>query len=170
MTYTLLPNSTSVLRGDGAIIPNDPGNADWQAYQAWLGAGNAPTAQTVVQSQAAQTAALSAACGAQIVAGFASSALGSAHTYPSQPLDQSNLIGAATASQSPGLPSTWTCNFWCADSSGAWALRPHTAVQIQQVLADGVAAREALSAKLAGLVAQVQAATTVAAVQAIVWA
>lgn len=125
---------------------------------------------TLAEAQSAQAAALSAACDSAIVAGFTSSALGSAHTYPSQPNDQTNLIGAATASQSPTLPAGWTCNFWCADSTGAWALRAHAAAQIQQVLADGVAAREALSTKLAALVAQVEAATTVAAVQSIAWA
>lgn len=131
--------------------------------------GNWPPGPTLAQAQTAQIGALSLECSATICAGFQSSALGSAHTYPSQPNDQSNLIGAATASQSPTLAAGWTCNFWCADSTGAWALRPHTAAQIQQVLADGVAAREALSTKLAGLVAQVEAATTVSGVQAIVW-
>lgn len=126
-------------------------------------------APTLAQAQAAQSATLSASCATAIVAGFTSSALGAAHTYPSQPNDQTNLIGAVTASQSPGLASGWVCNFWCADSTGAWALRPHSAAQIQQVLADGVAAREALSTKLAGLAAQVQAATSVSGVQAIVW-
>ncbi len=163
---------------DGVTVL-DITEAQWQAclsqpgYTVANGALVAPAAPTaaqlLAQARATQSAVLSAACSAAIVAGFPSSALGSACTYPSQPNDQTNLIGAVTASQSPGLPSTWTCNFWCADSTGAWALRSHTAAQIQQVLADAVVAREAFCAKLAGLVGQVDGATTLAEVQAIAW-
>jgi len=36
-------NPNIILRlPDGAWIPNDPDNTDWQTYQEWLAAGNTP--------------------------------------------------------------------------------------------------------------------------------
>lgn len=45
-TYSLIYNSTSILRNDGAVIPADPGNTDYKAYLAWVAAGNTPTPST----------------------------------------------------------------------------------------------------------------------------
>ena len=42
-TYSLIYNSPSVLRSDGATIPADLGNTDWRQYQDWLAQGNTPT-------------------------------------------------------------------------------------------------------------------------------
>jgi len=40
--YFLVPNSSTVLRSDGAYIPLVPLNTDYQAYMQWLSAGNIP--------------------------------------------------------------------------------------------------------------------------------
>ena len=43
MTYTLTAGSSVARDADGAMIPADPANADWQIYQVWLAAGNIPS-------------------------------------------------------------------------------------------------------------------------------
>jgi hypothetical protein len=36
------PSTNQILRSDGWTIPFDPANTDYQAYLAWLAAGNTP--------------------------------------------------------------------------------------------------------------------------------
>lgn len=124
---------------------------------------------TLAEAQSEQIAKLSAACQAQIYAGFQSSSLGAAHTYPAKDKDQANLSGSVVASLLPNLPANWTTPFWCEDGNGTWAFVPHTAAQIQQVGSDAKSAIVAALEKNASLAAQVMAAADVAAVQAIVW-
>ena len=101
--------------------------------------------------------------------GFTSSSLGSAYTYPSGVQDQANLIAVATASTFPNRPAGETYLFWCTSEAGASDFVPHTAAQIQQVGIDALNAIMAEKSKQWALTQQIQAATTVAAVQAINW-
>jgi len=170
--YQLGQNGIVIRLLDGAIIPNDPHNTDYAAYLAWVAAGNTASpapALTLAQAQAAQISTVTAACAAAIVAGFASSALGAEHSYPSQMTDQQNLSASVLASLLPNLPTGWTTPFWCADTNGNWSYASHTAAQIQQAGQDGKAAIVAAIQKKEGLVAQINAAATVTAVQAINW-
>lgn len=66
--------------------------------------------------------------------------------------------------------AAWTTPFTCQDDKGVWALREHTAAQIEQAGADGKSFILAVRIKFATLSAEVNAATTVAAASAVVWA
>jgi hypothetical protein len=124
------------------------------------------TLMTLAQAQAMQSAAVSSACSCAINAGFASSALGKSHTYPSKDTDQRGLLNAALVAQ--GQPSSWTASLWCY-SGNAWAYVSHTAAQVQQVNADWLAYRQSQQSKYADLLSQINAATTVSAVLAVNW-
>jgi len=123
----------------------------------------------MLMARAEQFRLVDQSCKDAIVAGFSSAALGMVCNYPSKPEDQTNLIAAVTASQSAALPADWVVLFLCSDSNGLWDYRLHTAAQIQQVLADGVAQRIAYSQKIARLVAEINQAESPLEVQTIVW-
>lgn len=125
--------------------------------------------QQLASARSLKISELDASCKAAIYAGFTSSALGSVHTYPAEDADQQNLSASVLGSLMPNLAADWTTPFWCADASGLWSYAAHTAAQIQQVGQDGKAAVIAAITKKAQLVAQVNAAPSVEAVQSIVW-
>ncbi|MBW4049426.1 MAG: DUF4376 domain-containing protein [Proteobacteria bacterium] len=123
----------------------------------------------VQQAQTVQIALIAAASAAAQTTGFTSSALGSAYSYPSGLQDQANLTACIVASLMPGNASTWTVEFWCMSAAGVSNFVPHTAAQIQQVGKDALAAIMVQKSKQYALSLQIQAATTIAAVQAVVW-
>ncbi|WP_137132758.1 hypothetical protein [Rhizobium sp. FY34] len=113
--------------------------------------------------------AITSACGAAIVGGFTSDALGSLHIYPSQQIDQINLMGSVTDSLLPDLSPDWSTPFWCQDENGAWAFRQHDALQIQRVGSDGKAHVVACQTKLAMLTAEANSKTNPEEIAAIGW-
>lgn len=110
---------------------------------------------------------LRANCGAAILAGFPSLALGSPFTYGSTDSDQTNL--AHDALDASGADTKWSASIWCADAKGAWARRDHDAKQVAQVFTDFRAMRAAAQGRLAALTERVGTAASVDIVQAIVW-
>jgi hypothetical protein len=159
------PEGTTVIAHDGL------------AHIGWLYDGakfvdpNPPVVPqyTLDDAKTDQRAALSAACQAEIVGGFPSSATGQTRTYPTKLTDQQNLNSSVVASLIPGIVSTWVTPFWCADVNGNWSYVYHTANQIQKVGQDIKAQILSCQAKNEQLQAQVMAATTIEQVQSIKW-
>ena len=150
---------------DGALcaFPERPsGNHTWDwAVLAWR--------ENLAAAKEIKAAVISMACKAHILAGFASTALGAEHHYPAKTTDQQNLASSVLASLLPGLPADWTTPFWCADSAGEWAFRPHTAGEIHQVGQDAKTAILWAMAKNELLQAAIAAATTLDELEAITW-
>lgn len=146
--------------GGEGIVPIPDGNIVGIGYTYAGGIFTAPIppTPTLSQAQATQTSTLSVACQAEILAGFSSSALGSAYNYPSDNVTQRNIAMAVISGGS----------LWC-ETGSTWAFETHTAAQAAQVQKDLWAMIQAAQAKYSTLLAEVDAATTVAAVQAIVW-
>ncbi|WP_261541689.1 hypothetical protein [Burkholderia multivorans] len=118
-------------------------------------------AQLLATAQATQNAALNAACSTAIMSGFSSSALGSMYNYPSTLTDQTNQNTVAQCA-SGGL-------LWC-ETAGSWSFKQHTQSQAQAVVASFSAWLNKCQQQLVDLTNQVNAATSVSAVESIAWA
>lgn len=113
--------------------------------------------------------ALSAACRATIKEGFESKVLGQLHRYPSNETDQLNLASSLADSLLPGLAADWSTPFWCANQTDDWAMRMHTAEQIQQLGREAKARIVSLMQRNALLAEQVQQASSKAEVDQFEW-
>ena len=219
MTTYQLTGGTSIIRtSDNANIPADPANSDYQAYLAWVAAGNTPTpvpAITLAQAQATQLQSVGLACQSTIFAGFQGVLNGNPVTITLSANDQSNnnmAVSVTLAVMGQSLP--WKANtayaanqtviangdyFLCAQAGTSGASAPVFPTAYQVPVVDGTTAwmrygqvigtsagnqwasaadiktNAAIGAdfinvqraRYATLCAQINAATTVAAVQAI---
>lgn len=144
---------------DSSWIAYDVPSADWLSIAS--GAIVVATVDpAIAQAQVSQSALMQTECKSAIVAGFASSALGSAYTYGCKPTDQSNINTLASIGG----------NIWCQNSSGVWTIVSHTASEVQQVQKDMAAHIQAQQAIYEKALTDIAAATTVAEVEAITWA
>lgn len=130
-----------------------------------------PPPPSLDELKATKAEEISNACAAQIMGGLPSSALGQVYTYPTKLTDQSNLSASILDSLLPvnTADGSYTTPFWCMDGGGNWAWVNHTAIQIQQVGRDLKLEILNCQGKNANLQAQIQAATTIDAVNAITW-
>lgn len=128
------------------------------------------TAELQLQEhKGSKVAALSAACRSAITSGFESNALGEAHLYPSRETDQLNLAGGVADSLLSGGGDGWSTPFWCANQAGDWAMRMHTAEQIQQLGREAKARIVSLMQRNALLAEKVQQANSKAEVDQFEW-
>ena len=118
--------------------------------------------RTLDQVKTSQKALINSAAHNEIIAGFSSDALGDAYMYQSEETDQLNLIGMVMA----GTDDYFKCS---ADGGQTWGYELHTAAQLKQVLEDGKAIKLGILQKAQSLKGQIDDATTIADVEAIVW-
>ncbi|WP_342705026.1 hypothetical protein OHZ10_28030 [Burkholderia arboris] len=133
----------------------------WYVSDGVLAAVPVPSsAEQLTTAQASQVAVLDAACAKAIVSGFSSDAVGSPYDYPSSITDQTNQNTIAQCS-SGGL-------LWCA-SKGTWTFKHHTQPQAMAVVSSFVVWLNKCQNQRMALSDQVSAATSVSAVQSVLW-
>ena len=158
-SYALVANSSSVQRSDGALIPDDARNLDWQAYQAWVASGNMATpVPAPTSAQAAASNYANAIAAGLAVASASTPALNA--TYGVDPTAQANITAIVTGiAAGLGLPGGGS-SFTYLDATGG----PHAMTQTQFIaLAQAIRGYVyALDLYLAGQGAQPAASATIA--------
>lgn len=117
-------NGGVIRTADGASIPADPGNTDYQQYLRWKAAGGVPDpSQTLAEAQAAKMAVIDAAWKAHEQGGF--SYLGK--TIQSDPLSAQRITFAVFGAQAAlAANQTYSGSWLCADGT----LLPLTTQQV----------------------------------------
>jgi hypothetical protein len=146
--------SVKITRWDRTDVPQ-PLESDVENYWNTTGA--------LQYAQEQKTAELQAKCDAALVAGFTSSALGTAHTYPSHDKAQSNFNTEMNRFLTD--PTYTSCMFYTEDAG--WL--SHTKDQLTQAFKDGHDYGNAQWDHLFGLLKNVALAKTPADVDAITW-
>ncbi|WP_019573372.1 hypothetical protein [Curvibacter lanceolatus] len=162
MTSYQLLLSGCVQRGDGAIIPSDEANTDYQAFLAWMADGNRPApvpVPTLAEARALQVQAINDACQAAL-------ATITAPYPPSEALTWDQQLAEAQAYAASSSASTPMLSAICVASGKALA---ELAARVLALNAQFKAAVGAAIGKRQALTAQIKAATTVEEVQAIAW-
>src|SRR5271154_490042 len=111
-------------------------------------------AQLLSAAQTTQSSIVKTACANAITTTFTSSALGSVFNYDCAPLDQVNI----------SYVSVHGGSLWCQVGTNPWEFVAHTTIQGLQVQSDMTTHIQANQAIYAGLLTQINAATTVASV------
>ena len=165
------PNQTVIGPFDGVtVVMTSAEQAAYDNPQAWLYQSGAFVANPnwgameLAQAQQAQVAAIEAGMNATLNSGFTSSADGTALTYGFAAADQTNLTQEATMMLAGA--TVWPIEWATYDGTATVSL---TQAQFTQLLTDGQSFKWACVKQLRTLTAQVQAATTMADVQAVVW-
>jgi len=180
--YKLTTNNYILRTIDNAYIPPDLNNIDYQAYQIWLAEGNTPDpALTLAEAQTAQLNIINNTALTVLSDGFNSTATGTALWYDSDAESQllyTNLYddaksGAyATTTYMTGYsagvaPIRSKASQSAADSTKV--VQQLTQAQFLQLYQDWKVFYTSTKAHQWTLQAEINAATTIAAVQAIGW-
>lgn len=158
--YSEIANSTSMRRdADGAIIPADENNRDYQEFLAWRAAGNTPTplpTPTLAEVKAAKLAKLAERRWRAETAGVTVNGL----SIPSDAASQSKLTAAVVACV---LDNAYSVNWKLAD--GTFQMLDHaTLIAVAQAVRAHVQSCFDREAMLAGEIAAAADAAALAAI------